>query len=347
MIPLRERHLAILAIAFGASSYAWNFSLLGYVNMQGVVHLIFLHVLLTKLVLSERTRKSVSISLLIGLVAGLSFFEFGGLAHPLVLSPYLLACFNRELRPQLCRAFALIVCVGVLLALPGLLNDPLRNGLFGQANFQAHPLSTFERLQHGFEYLVSFASMKGRSHYAFGPYVDAATRVGVVIGPIAAITVLRKFRSTLPISRRDYGALVILTCTILAAFVYGFTSPYPEPPRTRGIFMLPHFALLAGIGFGRVAETLRAKHTVYFIVALACGTIFLNLIRRHQFFTLMGVTADSCITWHIRNALKARPSLTTVYLQHQSSPLAGPLRMMCSRKQPASMTCSKTMKYRA
>jgi len=240
------------------------------------------------------------------------------------LSPYLLPSFNKELRPQLFRAFALIVCVGLLLALPGLLNDPFRNGLFGQANFQAHPLSTFDRLQHGFEYLVSFASMKGRSHYAFGPYVDAATRVGVVIGLISALTALRKFQSTLPLSRRDYGALVILTCTILAAFVYGFTSPYPEPPRTRGIFMLPHFALLAGIGFGRVAETLRAKHTVYFIVALACVTIFLNLIRRHQFFTLMGVTADSCITWHIRNALEARPSLTTVYLQHRSSPPGRP-----------------------
>ncbi len=302
-------------IAYGASSYAWNFSLIGYVNPQGVLHLLLLHLLLSGLVLNELLRRLKVVSAVVGVVAGLSFYVFGGLAFPVILSPYLICCLDRENRPQLLRCFAIITAVGFLTALPGLLNEELRNALFSQSSLAAHPLTFFDRLGHGFEYLVSFAYMKKECHYAYGPYVDAVTRVGVIIGTIVVLITLNASKGALQQSRKFNGAFIVFVCTIFTALIYGFTTPYPEPPRTRGIFMLPLFAVLAGIGFGRIAHMIGERPKACMLAVVACTTIFLNLARRHQFFTLVGVTEDSCVTWRVRNALSASPSLTTIYFQ--------------------------------
>jgi hypothetical protein len=302
-------------IAYGASSYAWNFSLIGYVNPQGVLHLLLLHVLLSGLVLNERFQRCKVVSTVVGIVAGLSFYVFGGLVFPVILSPYLIFCLHRENRSPLLHCFGIIAVVGFFTALPGLLNEELRNALFSQSSLPAHPLTFSDRLGHGFDYLVSFAYMKKDCHYAYGPYVDAVTRVGVIVGTIAVLITINASKGALHQSRKFNGAFIVFACLVFTAFMYGFTSPYPEPPRTRGIFMLPIFAVLAGIGFGRIAHMIGERPKACMLAAIACTTIFLNLARRHQFFTLIGVTNDSCVTWRVRNALSVNPSLTTIYLQ--------------------------------
>jgi 4-amino-4-deoxy-L-arabinose transferase-like glycosyltransferase len=303
------------AFILASSSYLWSFSLVGYTHQFGVAHLLLLHVLISKLVRGGRLQSSVWGAPVTGLVAGLSFYEFGGLVFPLILTPYLLFITRFGLGTNVRRSFLIVLIVGALMAVPGLLDSTYRNNVFGLAAFPQHPLTLLDRLGNGMGYLVSFASMNKSSHFAYGPYVDAVSRVGVALGIVVCLLRIFMSRPLRTDSGKRIGSLLLLGSTLIAAFAYGTTSPYPEPPRTRGIFMVPHFAILAGIGLGTLAHYLAPKKRWVFFAMILTSILFLNLVRRHQFFTIMGVTPESCITWQTMRSLKTTPTFSQVYVR--------------------------------
>jgi len=310
-----------VALVLAASSYLWSFSLVGYTHQFGVAHLLLLHVLLTLLIKCGDARFALRAAPIVGVVAGLSFFEFGGLVFPVVLLPYAIFLKQRMGDFSLRVPFLVVVIFGVITAIPGLLNAPYRDNVFGLASFSIHELTMTDRINNGLGYLWSFMRMNKSSHYSYGPYVDGVSRVGVIVGALICVFLLaRKPRSTAARDRR-IGAFLILSATTLAAFAYGTTSPYPEPPRTRGIFMVPHFAMLAGVGFGAIAARLSVTSRILFFSLLFGSIVTLNEIRRDQFFTQMGITPEACVVWKAQRARTAGSVASEVYVFLEDSDL--------------------------
>lgn len=308
-----------MALILAASSYLWNFSLIGYINQFGVAHLLLLHVLISKLVKCNDARIALWSAPLVGIVAGLSFFEYGGIAFPVILLPYSIFLAPRTRTHALRLPFLVVILVGMLTATPGLLDPTYRDGLFTQASLPNHPLTNSDRINNSLGYLLSFMWMSKASHYAYGPYVDAVSRIGVVLGALVCVFLIgRRPRSTEAHDRRA-GFFLVLSCTILTAFTYGFSSPYPEPPRTRGIFMVPHFAMLAGVGFGSIAHVLGSRSRLVFLSLLFGSIVTLNQIRRHQFFTRVGITPEACVIWMAQRARAASSTASEVYIHLEDS----------------------------
>ena len=308
--------LTAVAAAFvlAASSYLWSFSLVGYTHQFGIAHILLLHVLIGKLVKGGRLRYSLWGPPLVGIVAGLSFFEYGGLVFPLILLPYAIFITPRRGDTTLRLPFLAVIIVGILTAIPGLLNATYRDNVFGLASFSNHPLTISDRIGNGVGYLLSFMWMNKNSHYAYGPYVDAISRIGVILGTLMCLFFVARRTQSSEGRDRNFGAFIILTSTLLAAFAYGTTSPYPELPRTRGIFMVHHFAILAGVGFGAITKLLGLRARAIFFALLFSSIFMLNQIRRHQFFTLHGITPAACVIWKVQQARTAGSTASEVYI---------------------------------
>ncbi len=307
----------IAGCAFITASYPWEFGKVGYPSHLAMTHLALLHVLFSKLVRRDVAPGSLAL-IGTGILSGFAFYLFGGMVYPIILSPYALFLLIPRKRRFLVRSFAVIIGCGLLIALPGFLDSSYMNSLFGLAGYSIHPLTAMDRVWNALGYLYSFAYMTENSHFAYGPYCDLATRIAVTAGVVAAFyTIFQIARNRAPFEGRNAGAVLILMCTVLTAFSYGLTTPYPEPPRTRGLFIVLHYCALAGLGasFCTAWAGARGRAAVAVVFVFAC--LLLNSIRSHQFFVAEGITPEACILRKIQKSNPAADRMNTVYLSVQ------------------------------
>lgn len=117
------------------------------------------------------------------------------------------------------------------------------------------------------------------SHYVVGGMMDMVSAIGVIIGIAWAL-----FGIT-----RDWRAKFLIFCYLIMAIAIGFISPYPYVANTRLQFMIPLFAIFAGIGISRALSLSSYFKNGFRIYkkAIIITMIFIIFLNVNRFYYVM------------------------------------------------------------
>lgn len=262
---IKDAFLALFIL--DSSFYLYNFFQIGYLNNLSLLFLVAIMYLLIGLEIDSE-RKNYFQFILLGILTGLSWYFYIGKLFIFIISLYLLIQykFNKNLYKYyisfIIPALMIIAfgCASFINSDLGLSKTILHREFSGNIQIVKNIVAPLY-----LEFYTPFAT-----HYLpVRSYVDPITAGLALIGLI--IMIISVFYKKLNISPYYHRLLLLF---LLLCLVIGLTSPYINPPTTRGIHYVPFYIIFAVCGFSIIQNSFK-KYKVVYIVSFP---IFLFLI---------------------------------------------------------------------
>jgi hypothetical protein len=261
-------------IATDVSFYFYNYFQIGYLNNQSLLCLVVL-LYLVAFINPKQKLQSYKPYLILGIATGLSWYFYLGKLFLFIMSAYLLIINKCSLK--IAKQFVLFFVSAAVIIGIGFLNTPAQNMDLGLSKSIVHRefhdnLTIVKNMFYPF--ILDLYSPAQTHYLPRKSYVDQITATLASIGFLLLLLSIFFKRFRLYAGFHNYVFLFVLV-----AISIGFTSPYSEPPVTRGIHYVPFYIIFATYCLLYITHLLREKKVVTagIYVAATVGVVFLNI----------------------------------------------------------------------